>query len=177
MASSGTFSKTNFAPGYTLRSVWTQTQDIPNNRSAIKVAVYLDGDYALYKSANLTGTNNVDSLGAQEYTAAPISQSGAFSIKLGETTRYVSHNANGSKTLNNIVCWFPFNATISGTYYGEQTWSSGSITLNSIPRAVMTPRVNGAWQTFEGLYVKVGGVWKLAEQAYIKIGGVWKNSI
>jgi hypothetical protein len=36
-------------------------------------------------------------------------------------------------------------------------------------------KVNGAWRTTTGLFVKVGGQWKTATSAFIKVGGVWKQ--
>ena len=131
MASSGTISKSITGRKYYIS--WTQTQDIANNKSTITCKHYLQNDqyYDLYIYGR-DNTCTVDGT-SKSFSSPQISTGGNSTILLGTTTHTVSHNADGSKSVT-IKGVFNIQATLGGTYTSSIT-ASGTVTLDSIPRA------------------------------------------
>lgn len=131
MALSGSF-KTKKG-GYTLRTEWSATQDIANNKSTITCTHYLDSTWALYIGGR---TNKCTIDGTKyEFKSSDISKgTGSWTVKLGTSSKTVSHNADGSKSLSmSTVFYMKANITSLG-YVESITANSGTITLNQIPR-------------------------------------------
>jgi hypothetical protein len=138
MASSGSFSGSIKDGHYVLRVDWTQTQDVTNNQSTITAKIYLVNDYSLQISARTANYITIDGT-KQSYSSAAISTTGTH--LLNTVTQTVSHNSDGSKSLD-LYCYFSIAATLSGTYYSSIT-ASASITLDSIPRASSVSMATG----------------------------------
>lgn len=132
MALSGTLSTTY--KGYTYRIDWAATQNVGGNYSDVKLTHKLvcGSGWDLYIASH-TGSATVGGVSAN-YTAPKISTGGGTTIPLGTTTHRIPHNADGSKANIAISGTFNFKATIQGTYKATLT-ASGTITLNTIPRA------------------------------------------
>jgi hypothetical protein len=130
MASSGSFSGSICSGHYVLRVDWSQTQDVTNNQSTITAKIYLVNDYSLQISARTSNYITIDET-KQTYNSAAISTTGTH--LLNTVTQTVSHNSDGSKSLE-LYCYFNIAATLSGTYYSAIT-ASATVTLDTIPRA------------------------------------------
>jgi hypothetical protein len=138
MASSGSFSGSIKDGHYVLRVDWTQTQDVTNNQSTITAKIYLVNDWNLQISARTANYITIDGT-KQSYSSAAISTTGTH--LLNTVTQTVSHNSDGSKSLD-LYCYFSIAATLSGTYYSSIT-ASATITLDSIPRASSVSMATG----------------------------------
>ena len=146
MAKSGTFKNyicgNSSRPGYTLRTYWSSTPDVANNRSRVLCDHYLDcgSGWDLYIGTR-SGTSNVGG-DVKDFTKDGISQgTGGGSHKLGTTEHWIPHNDDGTKTVT-ATTTFNFAATISGTYY-ENIVATGTMVLDDIPRASTATVDNG----------------------------------
>lgn len=104
------------------------SQDIANNRSSVKLRLFLKVDYSIGYSARYTGTL---------YGASFTSSSGYISSPgrylLTQRDVWISHNSDGSKT-QRLTADYNLNITWGGTYHGKITLS-GDANLGTIPRA------------------------------------------
>lgn len=136
MARSGTIEGSILNGNYTLRIVWTATQNVSANTSTITAKLYLvqaaswslniGSRSSAYNSCTIAGTK-------QAFTAPAIKNGGGATTLLGTVSQTVAHNADGTKSLN-ISGVFGIRATISGTWY-DQITASGTVTLDTILRA------------------------------------------
>ena len=133
MALSGSF-KGSYK-GWHIRTDWSATQSIANNTSTVTCNHYLDCDN--YYSIYIGGRTNDSVIDGSGYTFSSPSiscnGSGAKSYYLGSTSKTIKHNADGSKSFS-MSTTFYLKATLSGVYKEKISASSGTITLNSIPR-------------------------------------------
>lgn len=129
MASSGSI--TGAYRGYTLRADWSAVQNAAGNYSdvTVKHTLVIGSAYSL----NIASRANTCSVGgvSQGYTSGAISQKGG-SVLLGTTVHRVSHDADGTKTVQ-LSDTFNINATIDGKKVGSIV-ASGSISLDRIAR-------------------------------------------
>lgn len=132
MALSGTIQK-SFSRGYTLKTEWSATQDVANNTSTITCTHKLvcATSFGLYISSR----SNSCIVGgvSKTFKSSAISTEGGTTITLGTTTHKISHNADGTASVALSTTFYP-RADIAGTYVDNVT-ASGTITLNTIPRA------------------------------------------
>ena len=120
------------SPPYALLVEWSSTPNVATNSSVVVATIKLYVPYSLYIGAR---SNQVITINGVNYTYnSPQVQTGsAGTFTLGTiTTGAIPHNADGSKSIT-ITCNFNVQATISGTYYGNQV-ASGMATLDDIPR-------------------------------------------
>lgn len=157
MAKSGTFK--NYIcgnadrPGYTLRTYWSSTPDVANNRSKVLCDHYLDcgSGWDLYIGAR-SGTSNVGG-DVKNFTKDGISQgTGGGSHKLGTTEHWIRHNNDGTKTVT-ATTTFNFNAKISGTQY-DNIVATGVMVLDDIPRASTIETTDGILGKAQSITIK-----------------------
>lgn len=131
MALSGTIQKV-FSTGFTLKTEWSASQDIVNNKSTITCTHKLvcASGYALY----IGSRSNSCIVGgvSKSFTSAAISTAGNTTITLGTTTHTINHNADGTASVSLSTTFYP-KATINGKTVNSVT-ASGTITLDTIPR-------------------------------------------
>lgn len=144
----------NTDTGYQLRLVLTeQSQSIDLNRTTIAYALYLDNGTAWFQQwgsqANLTiDGSTLLSMNQQ------ISLSGAnSSYLLASGTRNITHNADGTKTIN-FSAWFETNSKASFTPQGRLNLS-GSLTLTTIPRASSVSRSHASRALGEAVTISI----------------------
>lgn len=133
MALSGSF-KGSYQ-GWHIRTEWSATQSIANNTSTVTCNHYLDCDK--YYSIEIGNRSNTSVIDGSSYTFTSPSiyhyETGPKSFHLGTTSKTIKHNADGSKSFS-MSTTFYLKATLSGVYKESVTGSSGTITLNKIPR-------------------------------------------
>lgn len=131
MALSGSFSTSVSGGHYTLRVDWSASQSIANNTSTITVNAYLVNDWSLSVGGRSGNTLNVAGVSGT-YSTSAIKTTGTHLLTT-YTSSPITHNADGSKSVNISVSW-KMNATINGTYYGTMT-ASDTVALDTIARA------------------------------------------
>lgn len=128
MASSGTITGSRSGTQPYLRMQWEiLSQDIPNNRSRVRLRLILVSEFNLFFSASKTGSNNGSSF---TYTGG---FSGTGTRVLNTREIWVNHNSDGTR-----------NQSVSASFNIQVTWSgsqlntislSGTMNLDTIPRA------------------------------------------
>lgn len=145
MATSGSFEK-SITSWLKLRVEWVvNSQNIATNKTNLTVTVYLVStasngviNSSASKTINLTINGTTYS-----YSAAGLAKiSGSQKKQLFKKTVDVAHNADGTKSCS-ISCSFGIQVTLSGTYYGTVS-TSGTATLNTIPRASSIASISGS---------------------------------
>lgn len=130
MALSGSYQ--NGITGYTVKTEWTATQNVEENYSDLTISLYLICGYR-YNLSISTKThyvyidNTAYSLNSSLYT------NGNQTLKLGEFTKRIYHNSDGTKSVN-LSSIVTFNATIRGRHVGTVNGGSDTIELDKIPR-------------------------------------------
>ena len=128
MASSGTINGNQSGTQPYLRIAWTiVSQDIPNNRSRVKLQLILVSPYSLYFSASKTGSNNGSSF---TYTGG---FSGTGTRTLNTREIWVNHNSDGTRS-QSVNGSFDIAVNWSGSWLSSLS-VSGSMNLDTIPRA------------------------------------------
>lgn len=118
--------------GWHIESRWSSSINIAGNYSTVTIDHYLICDK--YYSLAIGGrTNSCTCNETKSYSSPKINSSGNTTHYLGTTQHTVYHNADGTKSVN-ISDTFYLKATLSGTYVESMT-ASGTITLDTIPRA------------------------------------------
>lgn len=128
MAKSGTINGTQSGNRPYLRLKWDiRSQDVANNRSRVRLRLYIVAPYRVSYSANKKGR-----LSGSDFThTSGMSGTGEKLIRTQEV--WTSHNSNGSKTAT-YSAWYDINITYSGSYIGRLSLS-GTASLDTIPRA------------------------------------------
>ena len=130
MALSGSYQ--NGITGYTVKTEWTATQNVKENYSDLTIKLYLICGYRYDLSiSNKTHYVYIDntaySINSSLYT------NGNQTLKLGEFTKRIYHNSDGTKSVN-LSSIVTFNANIHGRYVGTVNGGSDTIILDKIPR-------------------------------------------
>lgn len=150
--------------------------DIAGNRSYLSLSLYLvttaangaGGAYNLNNwSTAYVNSAELGSLVAWQghYDMRPASS--LPSLHLGSWEGWVTHNSDGTKTIN-----FTFGFSGQGGTPLSTGDGSDSIVLTPLPRGPKV-RIGGAWKQSTA-YVRVGGAWKQAVP-YTRVGGGWKS--
>lgn len=128
MALSGTINGSCDNSRYTLTCEWSATQNVSANTSTITAIVYLNGNgyttSSSYWSCVINGTT----------VTSGKSASIGGKTELGRRTWTVNHNSDGSCSTT-ISFSYSNGLSSAGTYTTKNGSGSGSITLNTIPRA------------------------------------------
>lgn len=130
MALNGSYQ--NGITGYTVKTEWTATQNVEENYSDLTIKLYLICGYR-YNLSISTKThyvyidNTAYSINSSLYT------NGNQTLKLGEFTKRIYHNSDGTKTVN-LSSVVTFNANIRGRHVGTINGGSDTIELDKIPR-------------------------------------------
>lgn len=134
MASSYTLTSSSYE-GRQLRLYCTQTQNVANNTSTINWTLYSEGGSAKYYTV---GPTTVTINGTQVYYKARASYSTqSFPASTGSVSgsTTVSHNNDGSKSISVSLT--------TAIYTSSTSTSSGTWTLDSIPRASSISSISG----------------------------------
>lgn len=127
MASSGTINGTRSGTRPYLRIQWTITeQDISNNRSRVRLRLYLVSTHKISFTASKSGILQGTSFTYSGGMTAPGTK------LLREQSIWVTHNSDGSKT-QSLSASFNISITWSGSSLSSLS-VSGSANLNTIPR-------------------------------------------
>lgn len=104
------------------------SQDIANNRSSVKLRLFLKVDYAIGYNPSYTGT-----LYGASFTSSAgyISSPGRYLLTQRDV--WINHNSDGTKT-QSLTADYNLNITWAGVYHGKITLS-GNANLGTIPRA------------------------------------------
>ncbi|MGG3561645.1 DUF859 family phage minor structural protein [Neobacillus rhizosphaerae] len=160
MALSGSFSKT-VDSHWRIRCTWSGSQSVSGNYTDVTLKVYwesTDSYGTTYTSTTKSGSStifNYNSSGSDD------TESFSFSAKLSgqdstlvhtQTTR-VYHNSDGTKSFS-MSASLAIELTLGGTYYGTVTASSGTVTLNTIPRA-STLTSSASWTAGNNLSISI----------------------
>lgn len=130
MALSGSYQ--NGITGYTVKTEWSAIQNVEENYSDLTIKLYLICGYR-YNLSISTKThyvyidNTAYSINSSLYT------NGNQTLKLGEFTKRIYHNSDGTKSAN-LSSIVTFNATIRGRHVGTVNGGSDTIELDKIPR-------------------------------------------
>lgn len=128
--------------GYTVRTVWTAAQNTGGNYSDLTVTMYLDisSGYTLYIGSR-THTITID---GTDYNITSSAINGSGSFRLGTIEKRIYHNADGTKNID-LSSVFSMQATINGSYINTISGSSGTFTLDKIPRmSVVSDTMDGS---------------------------------
>ena len=128
MALSGSFSD-SIRRGYSIRVDWTATQNYGANTSTITCKLYMINDYALYIGAR---TNSI-TIAGQKFTLSSSAINTTGSHYIGQASKTIAHNSDGSSPAVLISAVFNIAATLSGVYY-ENITASGTAVFNTIPK-------------------------------------------
>jgi hypothetical protein len=150
-------------------------QSIPNNQSRIIAYFYTaladgesSGTYDNQSGRDCTELT-INGASGTKYTGQPYNYKVSTPMLLGVFDGWVTHNADGTKTI-----------AITGKYTISSPYISGgnlsaNIALPAISRGLMRPNISGTFYT--GLvYVNVGGTWALGI-AYVNSNGTWMIGI
>ena len=128
MALSGTINGSCDNSRYTLTCEWSATQNVSANTSTITAIVYLNGNGYTTTSSHWSCVIN----GVTVTSGKSASIGGK--TELGRRTWTVNHNSDGSCSTT-ISFSYSNGLSSAGTYTTKNGSGSGSITLNTIPRA------------------------------------------
>lgn len=130
MALNGSYQ--NGITGYTVKTEWTATQNVEENYSDLTIKLYLICGYRYNLSISIKThyvyiDNTAYSINSSLYT------NGNQTLKLGEFTKRIYHNSDGTKSVN-LSSIVTFNANIRGRHVGTINGGSDTIELDKIPR-------------------------------------------
>lgn len=118
--------------GYTLRLEVNETSySIENNNSLVSWALYLDSDTYYFQTNRNVATVNVDG-NVYNNTSLSIYMSGPKTVLIASGSKTISHNDEGSKTINVSATFTPSS---TASYMPPSLSLSGTFKLTDIPRA------------------------------------------
>jgi cytoskeletal protein CcmA (bactofilin family) len=171
MALSGSF-YTNVGSHWRVYVSWSGSQSISGNYTDITMNVYWQGTTqygTTYSSATKSGRSVID--GTQESFSFSAKLTGAESKHVKTQTKRVYHADNGTKSIS-MSASLDIELTLSGTYYGTVTASSGTVTLNTIPRK-STLKSSASWTAGNAVSVSIN----VASTSFTHTVQLWsKNS-
>lgn len=135
MALSGTIYGSTVGGGYRLEIDWSGTQSTSGNYTDVTAKVYwhsLGSGYTISSSSTKTGSTTIDG-STSSWSVAGAGLSGNERRLLNTYTHRVYHNSDGTKSCT-ISSVFNCAVTLGSTYYSSVS-ASGTVTLNTIPRA------------------------------------------
>ncbi|MEH7116915.1 DUF859 family phage minor structural protein [Neobacillus vireti] len=160
MALSGSF-YTNVNSHWRVRCTWSGTQSITGNYTDVTLKTYwesTDSYGTTYTTATKNGTSTIydyNSSGSDDTDSFTFSAKldGQDSVLVHTQTVRVYHNSDGKKTFS-MSASLSIELTLSGTYYGTVTASSGTVTLDTIPRK-STLTSSASWTAGNNLAVSI----------------------
>lgn len=175
-----------YSGAYTIELVWTQgTQDTSNNTTALHFActVYSNGGGFTYSGQGRTDTLTVGGVTVHPQHGNYVVPGGG-SVLLWESDVTVTHDEDGSYTDKAVSVGILIDTTFSTSGYIGTVTASGTITLDTIPRASSlsygeitlgqrnTVTIQAASSAFKHrLYLRVGEF--TAPMVYDKAGGTY----
>lgn len=154
MALSGA-SNTNVGSHWRLRLEWSATQSTSNNTSTITARLFWQATSSwgrVNSSASKTCRINIGGSGNSRTSSGMASLSGNQKKEIHSWTRTVSHNSDGSLSVD-LSAWFDLEVTLSGRYYGRVNVST-TANLNTIPRR-STLSSNANWTAGRNLSISI----------------------
>lgn len=171
MATSGSFTGARpVTHGPYLYLSWSQVeQDLANNKTKLKLTLYLKSDYYINFGASKTG-----SIQGASYTYSSGAR-GTGTWQLASREIWVAHNADGTKSVN-LSGYLNIKITWSGTWV-DTISVSGTATLNTIPRTSTITSLSGTTiGNTSTVSLKVGSS-SFKHTATIWFGGERKKSV
>ena len=130
MALNGSYQKG--ITGYTVKTEWTATQNVEENYSDLTISLYLICGYRY--NLSISSKNHYIYIDGSPYKiSSSLYTNGNETLKLGEFTKRIYHNSDGTKSVN-LSSIVTFNATIRGRHVGTVNGGSDTIELDKIPR-------------------------------------------
>lgn len=119
---------------YSITVSWSSTATQSSNSSVVKATISLYCPYGLYIGSR-TGTITINGV-SYAFDGSAISTEGGTITLATVTSRAISHNADGSKTIS-ISCSYPIKAYMgsANVYVENATCSSNNCVLDKIARA------------------------------------------
>lgn len=146
--------------------------DEDNNRTQVRIRGYARGAYdPQYEGHTATGQLYLDGAAVGSSTAP--STLGTSWAKIAETTRWITHNEDGTKS---ITIGISLSCSGSGSYLpasGTATLSP-RCTLTKINRGLIRVKTADGWKSGKP-YININGEWKLG-QAFV-YDGEWRRGI
>jgi Siphovirus protein of unknown function (DUF859) len=178
LALSGSFQKDIGGGGWRIRAEWSATQSISGNYSTVTVKLYWQGLQS-WSTTNTSASKNgsITINGNKKTFTFSAKITGTEKKLIGQHTVQVNHNSDGTKSFS-MSAEAGINLTLRGTYYGNQTISSGTVSLNTIPRK-STLSSSASWTAGNNFTLTVSRKSSsFTHLAYIDIkdsGGTWRN--
>ena len=130
MALNGSYQKG--ITGYTVKTEWTATQNVEENYSDLTISLYLICGYRY--NLSISSKNHYIYIDGSPYKiSSSLYTNGNETLKLGEFTKRIYHNSDGTKTVN-LSSVVTFNANIRGRHVSTIDGGSDTIELDKIPR-------------------------------------------
>lgn len=130
MALNGSYQKG--ITGYTVKTEWTATQNVEENYSDLTISLYLICGYRY--NLSISSKNHYIYIDSSPYKiSSSLYTNGNQTLKLGEFTKRIYHNSDGTKTVN-LSSVVTFNANIRGRHVSTIDGGSDTIELDKIPR-------------------------------------------
>lgn len=130
MALNGSYQKG--ITGYTVKTEWTATQNVEENYSDLTISLYLICGYRY--NLSISSKNHYIYIDGSPYKiSSSLYTNGNETLKLGEFTKRIYHNSDGTKAVN-LSSVVTFNANIRGRHVGTINGGSDTIELDKIPR-------------------------------------------
>ena len=130
MALNGSYQ--NGITGYTVKTEWTATQNVEENYSDLTISLYLICGYRY--NLSISSKNHYIYIDGSPYKiSSSLYTNGNQTLKLGEFTKRIYHNSDGTKSVN-LSSIVTFNANIRGRHVGTINGGSDTIELDKIPR-------------------------------------------
>ena len=130
MALNGSYQKG--ITGYTVKTEWTAAQNVEENYSDLTISLYLICGYRY--NLSISSKNHYIYIDGSPYKiSSSLYTNGNETLKLGEFTKRIYHNSDGTKTVN-LSSVVTFNANIRGRHVSTIDGGSDTIELDKIPR-------------------------------------------
>lgn len=130
MALNGSYQKG--ITGYTVKTEWTATQNVEENYSDLTISLYLICGYRY--NLSISSKNHYIYIDGSPYKiSSSLYTNGNQTLKLGDFTKRIYHNSDGTKTVN-LSSVVTFNANIRGRHVSTIDGGSDTIELDKIPR-------------------------------------------
>lgn len=158
--------------------VWVEyrvtAQGVENNTSTVTAYFYTalgsGQSSSTWGGSGMTSTFRVDgTLGTNLKNNAAFDFRISTPMLLGQSTRTISHNADGTKSIS-----------FAGSFTTPSDWITGgsvnsTVALPQIDRGLVRARMGGTWRTGQA-YVRVSGSWRLG-QVFVRTGGAWRRGV
>lgn len=180
MATSGSFVR-RLNGNWGLRLRWSADQNRANNTSTITItlSIFADSGYNISPAwGNRAVRLSIDGNDANyTRTASNFTVGNGGESTIATRTRTVSHNANGTKSLDigyrtDLFLQLPWGTT--ELQWASNTWN---ITLDRIDVAPkIWVRHANVWRPAEGVWVRHANTWRRSYNLWVRHANVWRKA-